>query len=61
MGEVKVEIELENAFDRERWRPTTKERILNLLLPFIGLHGQEKFKDHMVIFSEKRAKWILTA
>jgi predicted nuclease of predicted toxin-antitoxin system len=40
--------------------PTTKEKISNLLLPFLSLHAQEQFKDHMVILSEKRAKWILT-
>jgi predicted nuclease of predicted toxin-antitoxin system len=41
--------------------PTTKDKILNLLLPFLNLHSQEQFKDHMVILSEKRAKWIHTA
>ena len=41
--------------------PTTKDKILNLLLPFLSLHSQEQFKDHMVILSEKRAKWIHTA
>ena len=41
--------------------PTTADKILNLLLPFLGLHTPDQFKDHMVILSEKRAKWILTA
>jgi predicted nuclease of predicted toxin-antitoxin system len=40
---------------------TTSEKILNLLLPFLRLHTTEQFRDHMVILSEKRAKWILTA
>ena len=41
--------------------PTTAGKISNLLLPFLSLHTPEQFKDHMVILSEKRAKWILTA
>ena len=40
---------------------TTSGKILNLLLPFLSLHTPEQFRDHMVILSEKRAKWILTA
>lgn len=41
--------------------PTTTGKISNLLLPFLSLHTSDRFKDHMVILSEKRAKWILTA
>jgi hypothetical protein len=26
----------------------------------LRLHAQDHFKDHLVILSEKRAKWILT-
>jgi predicted nuclease of predicted toxin-antitoxin system len=46
---------------RIKVHPTTSERVLNLLLPFLRKHVQEQFKDHLVILSEKRAKWILTA
>jgi predicted nuclease of predicted toxin-antitoxin system len=41
--------------------PTTTRRILSLLIPFLRLHGSAQFKNHMIILSEKRAKWILTA
>jgi predicted nuclease of predicted toxin-antitoxin system len=41
--------------------PTTSERVLNLLLPFLRTHTQDQFKDHLVILSKKRAKWILTS
>ena len=41
--------------------PTTSRKILNLLFPFLRLHSADQFKDHMVILSEKRAKWIHTA
>jgi len=45
---------------RIKIHPTTSEKVLNLLLPFLRRHTQEQFKDHLVILSEKRAKWILT-
>jgi predicted nuclease of predicted toxin-antitoxin system len=46
---------------RIKVRPTTSERVLIVLLSFLRMHTQEQFKDHLVILSEKRAKWILTA
>ena len=46
---------------RIKVHPTTSGRVLNLLLPFLRKHTQDQFKDHLVILSEKRAKWILTA
>jgi predicted nuclease of predicted toxin-antitoxin system len=46
---------------RIKVHPTTSERVLSLLLPFLRMHTQEQFKDYLVILSEKRAKWILTA
>jgi predicted nuclease of predicted toxin-antitoxin system len=45
---------------RIKVHPTTSERALSLLLPFLRMHTQEQFKDHLVILSEKRAKWIHT-
>jgi len=45
---------------RVKVSPTTSKQILNLLVPFLQLHSQEQFRDHMVILSQKRAKWILT-
>jgi predicted nuclease of predicted toxin-antitoxin system len=46
---------------RIKVRPTTSKKVLNLLLPFLREHAQGQFKNHLVILSEKRAKWILTA
>ena len=40
--------------------PTTSKQILNLLVPFLQLHSQEQLRDHLVILSQRRAKWILT-
>ena len=46
---------------RIKVHPTTSEKVLNLLLPFLKMHAREQFKDHLVILTEKRAKWILTS
>jgi len=46
---------------RIKIHPTTSENIVNILMPFLKQHTQEQFKDYLVILSEKRAKWILTA
>jgi predicted nuclease of predicted toxin-antitoxin system len=46
---------------RLKIHPTTSENVLKILIPFLSRHVQEKFKDHLVIVSEKRAKWVRTA
>jgi len=45
---------------RLKIHPTTSENVLRILIPFLNLNTQEKFKNHLVILSEKRAKWIRT-
>jgi len=45
---------------RLKIHPTTSENILKILIPFLSRHVQEKF-NHLVIVSEKRAKWVRTA
>jgi len=45
---------------RIKVHPTTSQRILTLLLPFLRVHSPDQFRDHLVILSEKRAKWIKT-
>ena len=46
---------------RLKVHPTTSENAIKLLLPFLGLYSSEQFKDHLVILSPKRAKWVYTA
>jgi len=46
---------------RVKVNPTTSEKIIGILLPFLRTHRQEEFKDHLVIVSEYKAKWIMTA
>ena len=46
---------------RIKVHPTTSEKVLNFLLPFLQVNTQKQFENHLVILSEKRAKWILTA
>jgi len=41
--------------------PTTSQNAIKLLLPFLRLHSSEQFKNHLVILSPKREKWIHTA
>ena len=46
---------------RLKVHPTTSKNTINLLLPFLRRHSSEQFKNHLVILSPKRAKWIYTA
>jgi predicted nuclease of predicted toxin-antitoxin system len=45
---------------RIKVHPTTSKNVLTLLLPFLKAHKSEQFKDHLVILSAKRAKWVQT-
>jgi len=46
---------------RLKTHPTTSKNALKLLLPFLRLYSSEQFKNHLVILSSKRAKWVHTA
>ena len=46
---------------RLKVNPTTSNNVLELLLPFLRLHSSEQFKNHLVILSSIRAKWVYTA
>jgi predicted nuclease of predicted toxin-antitoxin system len=46
---------------RLKVQPTTSKNIIKLLLPFLRTHSSEQFKNHLVILSPKRAKWVHTA
>ena len=46
---------------RLKVNPTTSAKVIELLLPFLSLHTKDEFKDHLVILSSRRAKWIYTA
>ncbi len=45
---------------RLKINPTTSENAINLLLPFLRLYSPNQFKNHLVILSAKRSKWIST-
>jgi predicted nuclease of predicted toxin-antitoxin system len=45
---------------RIKVHPTTSKNVLALLVPFLEIHKPEQFKDHLVILSARRAKWIHT-
>jgi predicted nuclease of predicted toxin-antitoxin system len=46
---------------RIKVNPTTSKNVLNILLPFLRRYKAGQFENHLVILSEKRSKWILTA
>ena len=46
---------------RIKVNPTTSGKVIKLLSHFLRNHAAEQFKDHLVILSEKCAKWVLTA
>jgi predicted nuclease of predicted toxin-antitoxin system len=46
---------------RLKVHPTTSENSIKILLPFLRLHSPKQFRNHLLILSEKRVKWILTA
>lgn len=45
---------------RIKTNPTTSKNILDILLPFLRHYKVGQFKNHLVILSSKRAKWIRT-
>jgi len=46
---------------RLKINPATTANVVNLLLPFLTLYSSLQFKDHLVILSATRAKWVLTS
>jgi predicted nuclease of predicted toxin-antitoxin system len=45
---------------RLKVNPTTTDNVLALLLPFLKEHGPSAFRDHLVILSKEREKWVNT-
>lgn len=46
---------------RVKANPTTSDKIIKILVPFLNQHSQEEFQNHLVIISERRVKWIKTS
>ncbi|MDP3029848.1 MAG: DUF5615 family PIN-like protein [Deltaproteobacteria bacterium] len=46
---------------RLKVNPTTSKNVISLLLPFLRLHSSDEFKNHLVILSSTRSKWVYTA
>jgi len=46
---------------RLKINPTTGSNIIKLLVPFLNSYASEELKDHLVILSQKREKWIHTS
>ncbi len=45
---------------RLKVNPATSNNIIKILLPFLRFHSSDQFKDHLIILSSKRAKWVYT-
>ena len=45
---------------RLKVNPATSNNIIKLLIPVLRDHSSDKFKNHLVILSPRRAKWIHT-
>lgn len=45
---------------RLKVNPATSKNVIDLLIPFLKSHSSEEFKDHLVIVSSKKTKWIRT-
>jgi hypothetical protein len=45
---------------RLKENPTTPKNVLELLVPFLRRQSFPKFKNHPVILSQQRVKWIAT-
>ncbi|MGR3177003.1 MAG: DUF5615 family PIN-like protein [Candidatus Anammoxibacter sp.] len=45
---------------RLKVNPTSSENAIDLLLPFLRHHSPDQLKDHLVILSPRREKWIYT-
>jgi predicted nuclease of predicted toxin-antitoxin system len=40
--------------------PTTSEKVLELLIPFLSRHTSKDLRNHLVILTPRRSKWITT-
>jgi predicted nuclease of predicted toxin-antitoxin system len=45
---------------RLKVNPTTTDKVLALLLPFLHEHNPTAFRNHLVILSKEREKWVST-
>ena len=45
---------------RLKINPTTSKNAINLLTPFLRLHSSAQLRNHLVILSSKRVKWVHT-
>lgn len=45
---------------RIKANPATSKNVLNILLPFLREYETVQFKDHLLILSSKRSKWVQT-
>ena len=46
---------------RLKINPATSKNAIELLIPFLRAHSSSQFRNHLVILSPRRVKWVSTA
>jgi len=46
---------------RVKAHPTTTKRVLSVLVPFLRIHGERDFSNHLVVMGKARVRWIRTS
>ena len=46
---------------RVKAHPTSAKSVLSVLVPFLRIHGEHDFRDHLVVIGRARTRWIRTS
>ena len=46
---------------RVKAHPTSARGVLSVLIPFLRIHGEHDFRDHLVVIGRARTRWIRTS
>lgn len=57
---VILPLDKHNGVIRLKINPATSDNALMLVGPFLKKHVSEEFRNHLVILSSKKEKWIIT-
>ena len=46
---------------RAKAHPTTAVMVLSVLIPFLRIHGEHDFRNHLVVIGRAKTRWIRTS
>ncbi len=46
---------------RVKAHPTSGQAVLSVLVPFLRVHSEHDFRDHLVVIGRARTRWIRTS